>query len=349
MVHAPPPPPAPRPGFTLIELLVVIAIIAILIGLLLPAVQKVREAAARISCTNNLKQIGIACHAYLDVNLVLPPSVLMHKAVGDPADYGQNFGPNWAVLILPQLEQANLFSGVSASVISYPLTGDAGWRSLRGVNLKAYRCPSDTGGDTLCARAGGGWARGNYGGNAGPGMFWVTGGSDAAIASSGGVMGDNSPNFAGAGGYSGLNYSGGGVMPVNRGIAFTAITDGTSSTILVDELRIGPSANDIRGTWAMGQTGASVSAANGRSDTPTPNFSCSGCDDIQGSDDRNDLGMGSCSGCGSWQVTAKSRHTGGVLVGFADGGVRFARNSVSVKTWFLLHSRNDGTVLGDDY
>ena len=98
----------------------------------------------------------------------------------------------------------------------------------------------------------------------------------------------------------------------------------------------------------MGQTGASVSAANGRSDTPSPNFSCSGCDDVQGSDDRNDLGMGSCGTCGSWQVTAKSRHTGGVMTGFGDGSVRFVRNSVSVRSWFLLHSRNDGTVPADD-
>jgi len=337
-----------RSGFTLIELLVVIAIIAILIGLLLPAVQKVREAAARMSCGNNMKQIGLACQAYHDGFGTLPPSVLMHSSVSDPADFNQNFGPNWAVLILPYIEQSALYNGVSTSVQNYPINGDAGWRSLRGTRVKAYLCPSDTGGDTQCARAGGGWARGNYGGNAGPGMFWIAG-SDASIQQSGGVMVEKVPDFAGAGGYSGLNFSGGGVLTVNRGIALVTITDGTSNTILADELRIGPSANDIRGTWALGQTGASIVAGSGRSDTPSPNVSCSGCDDIQGADDRNDIGMGACSGCGSWQVTAKSRHTGGVQSGFADGSVRFIANSVSVRTWFLLHSRNDGQVAANDY
>jgi prepilin-type N-terminal cleavage/methylation domain-containing protein len=90
--------PSPRKGFTLIELLVVIAIIAVLIALLLPAIQKVREAANRSKCMNNLKQIGVACHNYHDLNGFIVPTRL--SRVGHAT---------WAVLLMPFLEQENLY------------------------------------------------------------------------------------------------------------------------------------------------------------------------------------------------------------------------------------------------
>jgi len=136
-----------RRGFTLIELLVVIAIIAILIGLLLPAVQKVREAAARMTCTNKLKQIALAAHNFESTNGKLPPGNLGDPPVGgSPSFTYQYFGS--LALLLPYIEQDNLYKQISpAPNLNVTATGQQWWNTtgwtVSFTQVKAFQCPSD--------------------------------------------------------------------------------------------------------------------------------------------------------------------------------------------------------------
>lgn len=125
----------PRMAFTLIELLVVIAIIAVLIGLLLPAVQKVRAAAARTQCQNNLKQMGLALHSYHDARGALPPEL-----VYDAIDLNRSIGTTWGIEILPYLEQDSLYQMYDPSAPTWGAANDG----LRNNIVKPYTCPADS-------------------------------------------------------------------------------------------------------------------------------------------------------------------------------------------------------------
>src|SRR5262245_13958938 len=230
-------------AFTLIELLVVIAIIAILIGLLLPAVQKVREAAARMSCSNNLKQLGLACHNYNDTNGTLPAAWFVGRGIGWNDE--NNIGPNWAILILPYIEQDNLYKLYVTSIQNYQQfsvpngasgVNDQLWRPIRSQVIKTYTCPSEGFGSVMGSRAGGNWARGNYAANTGPG--------DPGSSAYGG-----SPTYNGqqVNNVYGSNVAAGGVLCVNWGVTMTQLTsqDGTSTTIMIKHVRAGPVADDM--------------------------------------------------------------------------------------------------------
>src|SRR5437660_1248865 len=125
-----------RPAFTLIELLVVIAILAVLIGLLLPAVQKVRESAANSQCKNNLHQIGVACHTYHETQKCLPPGYTATTPYVDGAtDTSPGWG--WAAYLLPHLEQDNLYRQLN---FNQPIQSSPAIQTV----LKGFLCPSDT-------------------------------------------------------------------------------------------------------------------------------------------------------------------------------------------------------------
>jgi prepilin-type N-terminal cleavage/methylation domain-containing protein/prepilin-type processing-associated H-X9-DG protein len=355
------PPESQRRGFTLIELLVVIAIIAILIGLLLPAVQKVREAAARMSCSNNLKQIGLGLMNYESSYSKLPPASqipwwLFVQDRDDFLDFTMPFGPNWAVLLLPYIEQDNLYKlanppsypGVPIVQGIAPTASVQTWRAIVATEVKVFKCPSDAFNsqhylDSIVPP--GDWARGNYGVTAG----W----EDYDHVANGGIKVTTQ-----AGPIKGLVSSP--MMSANYGARLTDVSDGLSNTIMVAELRAGKSPLDPRGVWALGFPSSSIVNAGRAPYNPSPNNllgdSGKDGDEIQTCSKFWNPTIGSVDGMGCIKKgnlmtsgMSRSLHTGGVNVCLGDGSVRFLKNSIDEVTWCLLISKADGQVIASDY
>jgi prepilin-type N-terminal cleavage/methylation domain-containing protein/prepilin-type processing-associated H-X9-DG protein len=219
-----------RPGFTLIELLVVIAIIAVLIALLLPAVQAAREAARRIQCVNNLKQLGLALHNYHDATLILPPGYIAAAPFTD-AETDTSPGWSWASMILPQLEQAPLYASINFSL---PVQAPANSTGA-ATSVAAFLCPSDQfQGPTFAVTDG-------------FGNTVATVGASSYAASTGDDASDTAFGFDNLGNGCGLFFR-------DSAIRIASITDGTSQTIMLEERAWG----NAEGTWVGAVAGGYI-------------------------------------------------------------------------------------------
>jgi prepilin-type N-terminal cleavage/methylation domain-containing protein/prepilin-type processing-associated H-X9-DG protein len=335
-----------RLGFTLIELLVVIAIIAILIGLILPAVQRVREAAARTKCQNNLKQIGLAVQNFENTNGYLPPSGSWPTLTG-PHGPGEPYSVH--AQILPYIEQASLYQKVN---LFAPSTSQP---SVLSQRIEIYACPSDPN------------IRLSPGLKPNPPFAFNT--PPAYPTTYGSAVGDWFTGNLNTG-RTGNGAFPGAIWPNQKGLKMIEITDGTSTTVGFSEFKAfsgflnGVSANvpatppttpdDVLALGGTLLSGVHSSWAEGFYEFTTltfvfpPNTQVLYCNSADQSTYDLDWGGTNSKTLLEYNaITARSYHTGGVNTLFMDGSVKFITNSIDQSTWRALGTRNGGEPIGE--
>jgi len=244
-----------RLGFTLVELLVVIAIIGVLVALLLPAIQFAREASRRMSCGNNLKQIGIALHTYHDIHQTFPPETIWGdrndptQVITNPVN-GNKVGPGplvtgeqrnftWICLMMPQMDN-NMQINFSIPGFNQMINTPGGLKPLQSVTSATYLCPSDTPFKPLpyngINNAGAGFALTSYAGSAG----W-----------------DSNPNLR-------QNSQVAGCFPVIDAVGLRDIKDGTSNVVMVGEVTVGSFTATVGNNWLANKRGGRPRNGNER-------------------------------------------------------------------------------------
>ncbi|HTU90644.1 MAG TPA: DUF1559 domain-containing protein [Gemmataceae bacterium] len=341
-----------RNAFTLIELLVVMAIIAILLGLLLPAVQKVREAAARAKCANNLKQIGLALHNYHGVNQCFPQAYKPLLAPDPTAPSGANvFGAGVFVLILPYMEQENVYRMIDVTKAALSSVNMPPANPAYSTPIQTFLCPSAPGQPTVDYSAELVQSFNNFGVSVSypPGLIF--GRTD--YAADAGMEAD----------LPGININAGASIiaePPDGPVCFTAISDGTSNTIMVVE-------DAGRPTW-YGSKGMATQAGGYAAgpDGPCPQGGGAWADPLNyiATNGSDPSGSGIAAGGGfdglpaaPWSCSENCSndseifafHIGGGNMLFGDGSVRFVQSGLTMAQMQVLLSRAGGEVANFDY